>query len=38
VNQEANEMSNSSSQVNMSAEELSKLAAQLKEMVGRFKV
>jgi methyl-accepting chemotaxis protein len=31
-------MSNSSSQVDMSAQELSSLAAQLKEMVGKFKV
>ena len=38
VNQAANEMTNSSSQVNMSAEELSKLGEQLQGMVGRFKV
>ena len=31
-------MSNSSAQVNMSAQELSKLAEQLKEQVGMFSV
>lgn len=38
VNQYATDMANSSSQVNMSAEALSKLAEQLKEMVGKFRV
>ena len=38
VNRAATEMSGSSSQVNTSSEELNKLAEQLKELVGRFKV
>lgn len=38
ANQGANEITNSSAQVNLNAEELSKLAEQLKGMVGRFKV
>ena len=38
VNQAAGEMSNSSSQMNLSSSDLSKLAAELKEMVSRFKI
>lgn len=38
VNQESAEISNNSSQVNLRAEDLSSLAAELKEMVGRFKI
>ncbi len=38
VNQAAGEISSSSGQVDMSAVELSKLAVQLNEMVGKFKV
>jgi len=38
VNLAADEMSRSNSQVNQSADELSGLAAELKEMVGRFTV
>ncbi len=38
ISQSAGTMSDSSSKVNMSAEEMSKLAAALKEMVGRFKI
>ncbi len=38
VNQWAGEVSNGTSQMNLSVEELSSLAAQLKEMVGKFKV
>jgi methyl-accepting chemotaxis protein len=38
VNQSSNDMSNSSSHVDMRSQELSKLAIQLKEMVGRFKL
>lgn len=38
VNQSSAEISNSSSQVDMSANELAKMAAQLKDLVGRFKI
>jgi methyl-accepting chemotaxis protein len=38
TNQSVGDMSSSSSQVNLNAESLSKLAEQLKEMVGKFKV
>ncbi len=38
VNRVAGEISNSGSRVNMSAEELSSLAGQLKEMVGKFRI
>jgi len=38
VNQSSNDMSNSSSHVDMRSQELSKLAAQLKDMVGKFKL
>ncbi len=38
VTQAAGSMSNSSSQVYLNAEQLAKLAAQLNEMVGRFKI
>jgi methyl-accepting chemotaxis protein len=38
VNQASNDMSNSSSHVDMRSQELSKLAAQLKDMVNRFKL
>ena len=38
VTRAADEMAQSSSEVNMSAEGLSKLAGQLKQMVGRFKL
>lgn len=38
VNQASNDISNSSSHVDMRSQELSNLAAQLKNMVGRFKV
>ena len=38
VNKEAGEMSASSSQVSIKADDLSRLAGQLKEMVGKFKV
>jgi methyl-accepting chemotaxis protein len=38
VNQESAEMSNSSSQINMSAKDLSTLADELNSMVGRFKI
>jgi len=38
VNQSSSEMADRSGQVSLSAEDLSKLAAKLDEMVGRFKV
>jgi methyl-accepting chemotaxis protein len=38
VNQSSNDMSNSSSHVDMRSQELSKLAVQLKDMVGKFKL
>jgi len=38
VNQSSNEMADRSGQVSLSAEDLSKLASQLDQMVGRFKV
>ena len=38
VNQAAGEMAKSSSQVRLSADELSKLAERLNEMAGRFKL
>ncbi len=38
VNQSAGEMLHSSSKVNLNADELNRLAGQLQEMVGRFKV
>jgi len=38
VNQASNDMSNSSSHVDLRSQELSKLALQLKDMVGKFKL
>ena len=38
MNQAANEMTNSSSQVNLNSQDLSKLAVELKEMTQQFKV